>query len=132
MTKKIILFDGECNYCTWWINFLLRRDKKDIFRFAALQSGAGKNLCESFNITSEIQRDSFILIEGEKYFTSSTAGLRLLKHLGGGWKFFYALIIIPKHIRDFFYGILSRNRYRWFGKRECMVPDEGMKGKFLV
>jgi predicted DCC family thiol-disulfide oxidoreductase YuxK len=73
-----------------------------------------------------------MLLEGTNLYTRSTAALRMLKHLGGGWSLLYGLIIIPKFIRDAVYNFVARNRYRWFGKKEtCMIPTPGLEAKFL-
>ena len=76
--------------------------------------------------------NSFILAEGDQIYTRSTAVLRMLKKLGGGWKLFYGFIIVPKFIRNAIYNWIARNRYKWYGKRdECMVPTPELKERFL-
>jgi predicted DCC family thiol-disulfide oxidoreductase YuxK len=130
--KKIILFDGVCNFCSFWVDFVIKRDKKDKFRFAALQSEKTKELTGRFNIDVS-SLDTFILIEDEKICTRSTAALKVCKELSGPVKILYPFIIIPKCIRDFFYDLIARNRYKLFGRREsCRVPTEDEKGKFLI
>jgi len=79
-SRRIILFDGVCNFCNFWVNFIIDRDKNDKFRFAALQSEASQDLLQQFNL-STTDFDTFILIEGKKYYTKSTAALRIAKHL---------------------------------------------------
>ncbi len=60
--KKIILFDGVCNLCNSSIQFVIKRDKKDIFRYAALQSQVGQKLIDERAI--DISKvDSIILVE---------------------------------------------------------------------
>lgn len=76
--------------------------------------------------------NSFILVEGERYYSRSTAALRMLRRLGAGWNFLYGLILLPSFLRDAVYNWVARNRYKWFGKKEeCMVPDPGVKDRFL-
>ncbi|MDZ7623279.1 MAG: DCC1-like thiol-disulfide oxidoreductase family protein [Ignavibacteriaceae bacterium] len=78
--NQIILFDGVCNFCNFWVNFVIKRDKKNLFRFAALQSEKAKELTSSFSIdTSKL--DTFVLIEGENFFTKSTAA-KMVKVIG--------------------------------------------------
>lgn len=129
--KQIILFDGVCNFCNFWVDFVIKRDKKDLFKFAALQSEKAKELTEKFNfdITS---LDTFILIVGDKLYTKSTAALLVCKELKSPIKILYPLTILPKFLRDFVYDLIAKNRYKLFGKRDsCRVPTEEEKLKFL-
>jgi predicted DCC family thiol-disulfide oxidoreductase YuxK len=129
--KQIILFDGVCNFCNFWVNFVIRRDANDIFRFAAIQSHVGKELFEKNNLDISAI-DTVVLIVEEKVFTKSTAALRICKELSSPIKILFPLIIIPKFFRDFIYDIVAKNRYKFFGKRDsCRVPTKEDKLKFL-
>src|SRR6266542_3700666 len=120
--ERIVLFDGVCNFCNRTVNFIMDKDKKRVFKFAALQSEAGQRLLGRFGL-KQSDFDTIILIEGERCYERSAAVLRIAKGLGGIWKIFYVLIVIPSFVRDFFYDIIARNRYRWFGRNdECRVP----------
>ncbi|MEM7486182.1 MAG: thiol-disulfide oxidoreductase DCC family protein [Bacteroidota bacterium] len=130
--KKIILFDGVCNLCNGVIQFIIKRDKKDIFRYAALQSETGIRLTQERGIdTSKI--DSFILIEpGVAYFTKSDAALRIGQDFGGLWKILAIFTWIPTSFRNVVYDFVARNRYRWFGRKDaCMIPTPELQAKFL-
>ena len=128
---KIILFDGVCNFCNYWVNLIIDQDKNDSFRFAALQSEAGQNLLHKFSL-STTDFDTFIYIEGEKYYSKSTAAFRIAKHLKFPYKVLYYLIFTPKFIRDYIYTLIAKNRYKFFGKRDaCRIPTEEEKRKFL-
>ncbi len=130
-THLIILFDGLCNFCNFWVNFLLDRDKKDKFRFTPLQSEKGEELLKKFNLSTK-DFDTFVLIDGNKYYIRSTASLIVAKNLGGLWKVLYSLIIIPGPIRDFIYNLVAKNRYKLFGKKEsCRIPTPEERSKFL-
>ena len=127
----IILFDGVCNFCNYWVNFIIDRDKDDIFKFAALQSEAGQRLLNNFNLKAE-DFNTFILIEGEIYFTKSTAALMIARKLNFPFKVLYYFIFIPKFLRDLIYSLIATNRYKFFGKRDiCRIPSENEKEKFL-
>lgn len=130
--KKIILFDGVCNLCNSSVQFVIKRDKKDRFRYAALQSDIGKQLVQERNIDSR-QVDSIILIEpGVAYYTKSDAALEIAKDLGGFWSLLVVFQWVPTSIRNAVYDFVARNRYKWFGKKEaCMVPTPELKAKFL-
>ena len=84
-TSNIVLFDGVCNFCNFWVNFIIDRDVKNIFKFAPLQSEAGKKLTEKFSINIK-DIDSVILIKDGKYFAKSEAALRIAKELTPFWK----------------------------------------------
>ncbi len=130
-TYKIILFDGVCNLCNGAVNFVIQRDKKDKFKFAALQSETGLQLIFKFKIdTAEL--DSILLVDGEKYYDKSTAALHIAKYLSGAYPLLFMFIIVPKFIRDAIYDYIAKNRYKWFGRKEsCMIPTAELKEKFL-
>lgn len=129
--KHIVLFDGVCNLCNGAVLFIIKRDKKDRFRFAALESDLGKELLARHNIDPS-KIDSIVLISGDSAFAKAGAALRIAKYLTGLWPLLYSLIIIPKFIADAVYDFIARNRYKWFGKKEsCMIPTPELKSKFL-
>lgn len=130
-THDIILFDGICNFCNFWVNQLLKFDKKFIFKFAALQSIAGKELLQQ-HLQPETDFDSFILISGNKLFKKSTAALLIARKLGGAFILFYPLIFLPLSFRDFVYDIIASNRYKIFGKKDsCRIPSAKDRERFL-
>lgn len=129
--KGIVLFDGYCNLCSGSVVFIIKRDKKDYFRFVSVQSKKGKDLLLKFNLNVDYY-NSVILIEGNKLFTKSDAVLKIAGNLVGIWRYSYYLIFIPRFIRDFFYDIIAANRYRWFGKKNsCYIPDKNINSKFI-
>ncbi len=129
--KPVILFDGVCNFCNYWVNFAIKHDKKKGLQFTSLQGETASQLLPAYDLHPSAL-SSVIFIEKGKVYTQSSAALRICKYLDGGWKLFYGLMIIPKFIRDFFYNIIARNRYKWFGKKEsCMIPAPGLKERFL-
>ena len=127
----VILFDGVCNFCNYWVNFAIKRDRKKKLKFTTLQGQAARQLLSQYHI-NPTSLSSVIFIDKEKAYTQSSAAIRICKYLSGGWKLFYGFMIIPKFIRDFFYNIIARNRYKWFGKKEtCMVPTPELRERFL-
>ena len=130
--SNIILFDGVCNFCNFWVNFIMDRDAKSVFKFASLQSEAGIKLIEKHSINTK-DIDSVILIMNNKYFVKSEAVLKIARELTSFWKIFYYFKFIPAPVRDFIYDIIAKNRYSIFGKREsCRIPTEEEKSKFIV
>lgn len=130
--KKIVLFDGVCNLCDGAVQFIIKHDKKDVFRFASLQGEAGRKLVEERGLNPD-EIDSIMLIEpGVAYYRKSTAALEISRNLSGGYSLFKNFLVIPEGFRDLVYDFIANNRYKWFGKKEeCMIPAPELKAKFL-
>ena len=129
--KSIVLFDGVCNLCNGAVQFIINRDPQGRFSFASLQSAAGQARLREFGLSTEAF-DTFVLLEGGNAYTRSTAALRIARQLPGAWRLLYALMIVPRPIRDWVYGLVARNRYRLFGRQDsCMMPTPELKAKFL-
>ena len=119
----VILFDGVCNLCKGLVRFITRRDKQALFRFVAIQSGVGQALIKQYAPTGADNR-SICYIRNGKCYRKSAAVLHILKDLGGVWKVFYPLILVPACIRDAVYLLIARYRYKLFGKSpSCTLPD---------
>jgi predicted DCC family thiol-disulfide oxidoreductase YuxK len=131
--KKIILFDGICNLCNGAIQFIIKRDTKDTFRYAPIQSNIGQKLLTERNIDSA-KIDSIILIEPSvAYYIKSDAALKIGRSFGGGYALLSIFSWIPRVLRDGVYDLIARNRYRWFGKKAtCMIPTPELQSKFLT
>ena len=130
-SSPIILFDGVCNLCNKSVQTVLRKDKAGIFKFASLQSDAGQKLLKQYNLPTE-NFGSFVLIQNNEVYLKSTAALMVAKQLSGPIKLLYGFMIVPTFIRNFFYNIIAKNRYKWFGKMdECMIPTPEIKSRFL-
>jgi predicted DCC family thiol-disulfide oxidoreductase YuxK len=128
----VILFDGVCNFCNAGINFIIKQDKKRRFRFAALQSAAGKQLLQHYGLPTK-DFESFILIENGKVYQRSAAGLKVYGKLSWYWRWTQVGWVAPRFLRDAVYNFIARNRYKWFGKREeCMIPTADVRSRFLV
>lgn len=128
--KKIILFDGECNFCDKSVQFIIKRDPEAIFSFTSQQGEAGQQMIKKHHAPSSV--DSIILIENDTYYLKSSAALRICRHLQGAWKLLFIFILVPYPIRDFFYNILAKNRYKWFGKKDqCTLPTPEVRKRFL-
>lgn len=129
--KKLILFDGVCNFCNFWVNFIIDRDSKDLFRFASLQSEFGQSILKNINLSTD-DFDTFLLIDEAGYYIKSTAALIVLKNISGWLKILYPFIYLPKFLRDSLYSIIAKNRYNIFGKSEtCRVPTDSEKSRFV-
>ena len=129
--KTIVLFDGVCNFCSGSVLFIIKRDPKEYFRFAALQTEPGKKIMQQYGI-GEDRPESIILVENGRVWYRSSAALRIAWKLRRGWPLMYGFIIIPPVIRDFFYNIIAKNRYKWFGQKEsCFIPTPEIRSRFF-
>jgi predicted DCC family thiol-disulfide oxidoreductase YuxK len=129
--NPVILFDGVCNLCSGAVRFVIKHDPKKQFRFASLQSRFGEDVLEHFGLPLD-QFNSFILLENGKIYTRSTGALRVAKRLKGSYSLLFAFVIVPGFIRDAIYNLISRKRYKWFGKKEeCWVPTPELSNLFI-
>lgn len=129
--KPVLLFDGVCNLCQQSVQFIIQRDPKANIQFASLQSEKARELLKPFDLQDK-ELKSLIFIEKGKAYTFSTGALKAARYLSGIWPGLYGLIIFPKFIRDWVYKIVSKNRYKWFGKKEaCWLPTPALKSRFL-
>jgi len=127
----IVLFDGVCNLCNGSVQFILKRDPQGRFRFASLQSDAGRSLMREHGLDPEAL-SSVVVIEDGQAWQESSAALRIARHLPGGWKLLRIFTVIPRPLRDAVYRWVARNRYRWFGKRStCRLATPAERERFL-
>jgi predicted DCC family thiol-disulfide oxidoreductase YuxK len=130
--KKIILFDGVCNLCDSAVQFIIKNDRKDIFRFVALQSDLGQEIQNKIGVNSK-DIDSIILyIPQIAYYNKSLAAIKIASDLSGFYSFMVIFEIFPQKFSDYIYDYIAKNRYKWYGKKQsCMMPTAELKSKFL-
>ncbi|MCB0631988.1 MAG: thiol-disulfide oxidoreductase DCC family protein [Saprospiraceae bacterium] len=127
----ILLFDGVCNLCNAFVQFVIRHDPEAVFRFTPLQSEIGQELSAKAGFPVN-ELSTVILYYRGRFYTHSDVALEVVRRLPGIWSMLYGFVIIPKFLRDAIYNWVARNRYRWFGKREsCMMPTPDVKRRFL-
>lgn len=127
----IIFFDGVCNFCNASVNFIITHDSTRRYRFASLQSELGQKTLQE-NGYSTVKLNTILLLRNGKLYQKSTAALEIARYLKG-WSWLYGFIILPRFIRDAFYGLVARNRYRIFGKSEsCRIPTPEERSLFIV
>ena len=127
----LILFDGVCNFCCFWVRFLIPRDPAKQFRFAALQSAAGQAALARLGLPADALT-TMVVIEGDRAYTQSSAALQIARRLGGLWAWLGIFRIVPGPLRDAVYGVIARHRYRWFGRQaDCLVPTPELRERFL-
>jgi predicted DCC family thiol-disulfide oxidoreductase YuxK len=127
----VILYDGVCNLCNGTVRFVIRRDRAARFRFAALQSAAGRDLLARLGAAPP-DLGSVLLIQDGHVYRKSEAALRIARRLDGAWPMLYALRAVPRSLRDGVYDFIGKRRYRWFGRTEtCQVPGPEDRTRFL-
>lgn len=127
----IVVFDGMCNFCSWWVQFIIRRDPVGVFKFAPMQSEAGGKVLETYGIDPR-NVETLLLIKNGRAYVKSDAALEIAKDLKGIWKLAVSLKVVPRPLRDGAYSLWAKNRYRWFGKRQqCLVPTAEIRSRFL-
>ena len=127
----IVLYDGVCGLCDRSVQLILRNDRRGRFRFAALQSEAGRALLQKFGLPPEAL-DSVVLVEGGRAWRKSRAALHIARRMDAPWPLLWPLMIVPRPLADLVYGLIAKNRYRIFGKLDtCMIPPPEVRARFL-
>jgi len=130
--KKIILFDGVCNLCNGFVQFVIKYDKKDDFRFASLQSEYGQKVQNYLGINFSNPKSIILYQPKEAYFQKSEAVFEIIKKFGGFYRILFILRFFPRIFTDLIYDFVAINRYKWFGRKDqCMIPTSKLKSKFL-
>ena len=131
--KPIIVFDGYCALCSGWASFVLRHDTRKHYRLLAAQSPLGVALYAHYGLKSSGDYDSNILIADGMGWIKSEGSIRMAEGLGFPWRLAGAFRLLPLGMRDAFYGVVARNRLKWFGRRDsCYLPPAEFRDRFLA
>ncbi len=126
----IILFDGQCVFCDHSVQFILKRDVDEVFRFASLQSDIGQQLLKQYNVDPSM--DSIVVIYQDKVYIQSDAAIVIAQQFKGLWKLLVIVKFLPKWLRNKGYAMIAKNRYRLFGEMEtCRIPTKEERSRFL-
>ena len=129
---NLVLFDGVCNLCHASVQFMLRHDRRERFRFASIQSETGRKLLQAHKFDPDAA-SSFVLLTGGRVLLRSEAALEIARQFGGAWRLLGVFRFVPRSWRDGVYSRVARNRYRWFGRREsCLMPNDRLRERFLA
>jgi predicted DCC family thiol-disulfide oxidoreductase YuxK len=140
MTEKepkypLLIYDAQCGFCDRMVQTVLRKERKKSIYFLPRQSALGQQLRKANNIPENA--DSMVFLEQDSdgkvhAYLHSSATLRIAKYLSGFWRLLSIGKIVPVPIRDWFYKIFARNRYRFFGRSEhCILPSPEFRSRFL-
>ena len=123
--RKIVFFDGVCNFCNFTVDFIWKHNKKRNLFYASLQSDFAKEKLLKRGVDN-MTIQTIYYYDGYRVYEKSQAVFMILTSLDG---IFYPLLakialIIPRIISDYLYDIISKNRYRIMGKRDsCRIPS---------
>jgi predicted DCC family thiol-disulfide oxidoreductase YuxK len=129
----LLLYDGVCGFCNKSVQTILAHDRRGTMKFAPLQSELGKSLLAKHDLQGI---DALVFVDRsqipERVYVRSGSALKVAEYLGGWWKGFLIFTLVPRPIRDFFYNLFARYRYRFFGKYDsCMLPAPETRARFL-
>ena len=132
----VILYDGVCGLCNRSVRLVLKRDRKGMFRFASLQSSAGREILARHGIAPDALGTFYVVrdfkLAGERVLSKSAAAIYTAERLGGAWKAATMLRVLPSRIRDWMYDTIARHRYRMFGRYEtCPLPEARYRDRFI-
>ena len=131
----VLLYDGVCGFCNKSVQMVIDRDRRGEMRFAALQSAYGLAVVARHAELRGV--DTLVYVEslpagGERVYVRSEAALKVASYLGGFWRLALAAKLLPRGLRDYFYDLFARQRYRLFGKYDsCMLPPPEVRSRFL-
>lgn len=129
--KSIVVFDGVCNLCNWYVRFVIKRDECKSFLFASAQSRRGSELLRDAGLNQHELR-TILLLNKQQYFIKSEAILKILDNLRGYRWLVYLARLIPRSLRDQLYDFIAQKRYAIWGRSShCPAPSTEMKDRFL-
>jgi predicted DCC family thiol-disulfide oxidoreductase YuxK len=136
-SNPIVLYDGVCGLCNRLVQFVLKNDRNDVFRFASLQSKLAEQIVVRHRLRSESLETVYVVLDyglaEERLLSRLRAVVYVLQQLGGPLTYVSAILrVLPAPVQNFLYGLVARNRYRVFGRYEtCPLPDDDTRSKFL-
>lgn len=131
MSSIIVVFDAHCLLCSGWVQFLLKRDRKQQLRFASMQSAAGSEMLSRAGLDSA-NLETLLVVVGDRHYCNTAAIFRVLHVLDWPWRLAWVGWIIPSPLRDRIYRHIAINRYRLFGRKEtCLIPNADHANRFI-
>ena len=129
MERPIVIYDGECNLCDKSVRFILDHEKDATLQFTHIGSDTGREIRKAFKLDEDY--DSILLYEKDTIYGKSDAVLRIALYLKAPYSFLPFFFWVPLFIRDRTYDYIARKRYSWYGKNDCIVPDDRLKERFI-
>ena len=130
MSNPIIYYDAKCLLCNGFIEALIKRDSKAIFKYCSLQDDKSLSVRQLHNMIDMIT--TVILLDQGVWYDQSDVSVRIAQYIDGPWHKATAIKLVPSSIRNWIYRRIANNRYQLFGQSdECIIPDESIKNRFL-
>lgn len=130
-TEKVVLYDGVCNFCNSAVNFIIKHEKNNELKFAALQSNLAQKFLKQHDFKS-LDFDSIMYTVGDNIYVKSRAAFEIAGHLKAPWHIVGILKFLPRFFTDFFYELIAKNRYIIFGKSDaCIIPSPEIRSRFI-
>lgn len=130
MKSPILLYDGYCALCNFFVRLVLRFDKKQIIFFAPLHSEIAKEIRMKFQLEPNL--DSIFFFDGQNVLTHHKAVFSILKLLPYPIRFFLIFQLLPGKLSKALYNFIAKRRYHLFGKLDsCPLPEEKDRMRFL-
>jgi predicted DCC family thiol-disulfide oxidoreductase YuxK len=127
----VIVFDGECIFCSGWVKFALKHDRTGRYRFLTAQSPLGEALYRHYGLDAR-DYETNIFIDGGRAYFKSEGSIRMIAGLGFPWSLVSLLRILPRPLADRLYEFIARNRLRIAGRSDsCFVPTSEVRSRFL-
>lgn len=130
-TKYYVFYDGDCGFCNFWVQWILKNDHKDQFMFASLQSEFGQKFLKERDLENNVFSTLYLWKPQSFYVTKSEAALRIAKVLGGKYALIGYLNFFPTSINNLFYDKVAANRQK-LANNACFLPNEKERKKFVV
>ena len=128
----IIVFDGHCALCSAWARFVLRHDRRALYRLLAAQSALGQALYRHFELDPTDFETNLLIVDGRLY-VKSEGSIRMAEGLGWPWALAGAFRLLPLGLRDRLYEWVAHHRFKWFGRNEsCFLPQPQDRKRFLA
>lgn len=125
-----VFFDGDCGFCSFWVQYLLQHDRKDVFRFASLQGKTGQKFLQERNLNQTDFNTLYVWQPTQAYWQKSAAVLKIVETLGGFFLLSKILKLFPTFLLDAVYTVIATNRHRLL-KPKCLLPSAEQRKKFL-
>jgi len=123
---SLVLYDGDCGFCSRGVRFVFRRDPKGRFAFASLQSDLGRRLVHEHGLEGQ---DTLVLVTPEGALVRSTAALRIARGLRAPWPLLYGFVVVPRRLRDWLYDAFARRRHDLFRDKPCPLPSPELRAR---
>ena len=133
----VLFYDGVCGLCNRFVRFVIRRDRAERIRFAALQSRFAREILPPHGKNPEDLDSLYLLLEARtasaRVLDRGLAVTRVLRILPAPWRWLGTVgSLLPAALLDSLYDAIARRRYQVFGRSDrCELPSPEESSRFL-